>query len=272
MEEFLRFPCPLCGKSVKARPDQAGKRVRCPGRGCGQVIQVPRPLSAEPRPGRAPVPIPASPGLGRGPRVLWPWIAGGATALLAAVALALGVWFLSRPPKHKPSPTDVASAPPSASLPAKEKDGEEGKVKSIQEPNQALPGKKGPRLVYAEGRDTSIGIVDVYVDTSVPIKGKPAQLLTSFPSGTPSLNLMIEFAANPPRQIEVKYEIQSTKSKVDTTPKGKGPVATSMYIDYNRTACLFAVPSDGVFADGPYQATVIINGKEYARLHWSVGE
>jgi hypothetical protein len=40
-EEFIRFRCPACGKMLKARSDQAGKCVRCSGRGCSQAMEVP---------------------------------------------------------------------------------------------------------------------------------------------------------------------------------------------------------------------------------------
>ena len=38
---FIRFPCPGCGKSLKAKREYAGRRVKCSGRECGQTVQVP---------------------------------------------------------------------------------------------------------------------------------------------------------------------------------------------------------------------------------------
>jgi DNA-directed RNA polymerase subunit RPC12/RpoP len=46
MDALIRFVCPSCGKSVKANPDQAGRRVRCPRRECGVILVVPRPAGA----------------------------------------------------------------------------------------------------------------------------------------------------------------------------------------------------------------------------------
>src|SRR5262245_21982660 len=45
MHAFLRFVCPSCGKIVKAFSEQAGKRVRCPGKACGAVLVVPAPAA-----------------------------------------------------------------------------------------------------------------------------------------------------------------------------------------------------------------------------------
>lgn len=38
----VRFPCPHCGKSLKMSPQALGKRVRCPSRNCGAVIDTSR--------------------------------------------------------------------------------------------------------------------------------------------------------------------------------------------------------------------------------------
>jgi hypothetical protein len=35
----LTFACPGCGKSLKTKPDLAGKKVKCPS--CGQAVAVP---------------------------------------------------------------------------------------------------------------------------------------------------------------------------------------------------------------------------------------
>jgi uncharacterized protein (TIGR03067 family) len=51
VDDFIRFNCPGCGKSVKARPEHAGRRVKCPAKACGQVSQVPVPMSLDSEPG-----------------------------------------------------------------------------------------------------------------------------------------------------------------------------------------------------------------------------
>src|SRR5713101_4392455 len=38
MDVFFRFACPACGKTLKAKPEQAGKRAQC---SCGQPVVVP---------------------------------------------------------------------------------------------------------------------------------------------------------------------------------------------------------------------------------------
>jgi len=45
--EFLRFQCPHCQKSLKVRPDFAGRKVKCPKSDCGKNLVVPgeRPAS-----------------------------------------------------------------------------------------------------------------------------------------------------------------------------------------------------------------------------------
>jgi hypothetical protein len=40
-----RFPCPGCGKDLKARADLAGKKVKCPQ--CGQAVTVPGTAAGE---------------------------------------------------------------------------------------------------------------------------------------------------------------------------------------------------------------------------------
>lgn len=261
MEEFIRFPCPACAKSVKAKPDQAGKRVRCPSRDCAQVIRVPLPLSAEPD---------------QAPRKLWPWLAGAAAALVLAVGIS--AWLLTRdkggPRRPQPPSDSFASVPPAGASPtATTTDGDIPPA-----PNESiaaklsLPGKNGPRVDFLKTRDASIRIADVYVDTTVPFKSaKPAKLPTSFPSGTAALNIMVEFDVNPPRELDLTYEIRTRNGKMDTAPKEKGRFATSMYIDHNRTLCLFVTPAAG-FPDGPYHALLRINGKDHAVLNWSVGQ
>jgi len=41
----LRFPCPSCGRSLKAAPEQAGKRSRCPQ--CSNALTIPSTASAD---------------------------------------------------------------------------------------------------------------------------------------------------------------------------------------------------------------------------------
>ncbi len=38
MEEHIRFSCPACGKQLKAKPEIAGRKTRCP---CGEVFSIP---------------------------------------------------------------------------------------------------------------------------------------------------------------------------------------------------------------------------------------
>src|SRR5262249_6116666 len=91
----IRITCanPQCRKTLHARDELAGNRVKCPG--CGQVAVLPAastpagtPLPAPPRPIPPQPPKAALPeeGVGKSPRRLWPWaIAGGGVAALAVV-------------------------------------------------------------------------------------------------------------------------------------------------------------------------------------------
>jgi RsiW-degrading membrane proteinase PrsW (M82 family) len=51
--------CDNCGRTLRARDEQAGKRCKCPG--CGIILQVPVPAATEARPVSAAAPIPAQP-------------------------------------------------------------------------------------------------------------------------------------------------------------------------------------------------------------------
>lgn len=101
MDDLIRFDCPACGKSLKARREQAGKRVKCPSRDCAQVI---------------PVPLPPAPNPNRPPRILWPWFAGG--GVVTVLFLGLLLWYLTggtNPPSLGPSTgseVDGVSTPP----------------------------------------------------------------------------------------------------------------------------------------------------------------
>ena len=87
MDEYFRFDCPNCDKSIKAKTSVIGKRARCPNKGCQQVVTIPAPV---------PVPLdldthPTTPDESEADaparsRPLWPWVAGG----IAALALVAG--------------------------------------------------------------------------------------------------------------------------------------------------------------------------------------
>lgn len=44
MDQFLRFPCPQCGKDLKAPPSFFGKRVQCTRATCRVIFQMPGPV------------------------------------------------------------------------------------------------------------------------------------------------------------------------------------------------------------------------------------
>jgi predicted RNA-binding Zn-ribbon protein involved in translation (DUF1610 family) len=99
----INVPCTNCGKSLKAKEELAGKRVKCPS--CGQVITVsascpPSPAeekTALPGPDSSPPkPDAASPPVQENRRVRWPLFAGlGAVAVcLLSGCLVSGVVFL----------------------------------------------------------------------------------------------------------------------------------------------------------------------------------
>src|SRR5262249_10227080 len=112
MDEFFRFSCPGCGKTLKALPRNAGKKAHC---SCGRALQVPTPQGTE---GSA---APEQAGL----RGLWPWLAGGAAVLALAVGLALRLSGDRDAPTEPNPPSDppvaVATRPPAGvgTLPGK---------------------------------------------------------------------------------------------------------------------------------------------------------
>ena len=133
MDEFIRFNCPGCGKSVKARPEHAGRRVKCPAKSCGQVCQVPVPMSLDSNAGPEvlsldlePVRPPSEPAsqprrIRRQPddeirpvrSPVLPLL--GAAVLCLLLAGAAAAWYLTRDDGH-PADNEVAAnnEPPAA--------------------------------------------------------------------------------------------------------------------------------------------------------------
>lgn len=146
MDDFIRFDCPVCGKSIKAKPEQAGEQAKCPSRACGEVVRVPvAQIASQPktinRSRKKPSvstraeaeelplwwdePLPAkkrdsladlSPDP-HGQRILWPWFAGGG----AAVALLIAVVIVSAGGNRKQpelfGTPEVATGPSTSSPP-----------------------------------------------------------------------------------------------------------------------------------------------------------
>jgi serine/threonine protein kinase len=78
----VTFPCPACGKCLKARAELAGKQVKCPS--CGQAAEVPALPSADPPPV-------LTPPRGRFALPIWSWFLA-AFVLVAVIGVALW-WF-----------------------------------------------------------------------------------------------------------------------------------------------------------------------------------
>jgi len=85
-KEAIRFTCPACGKNLRAQSEQAGRRVKCPGRGCGRVMHVPGTKTAIMQSASAPA--------GGGA-----WILAGAIGLVIVLAAAVGLVFYSNRPR-----------------------------------------------------------------------------------------------------------------------------------------------------------------------------
>lgn len=92
---MMRVTC-ACGKSLQAREELAGKRVRCPG--CGEALTVPAASSAAVRPSKPRPPAddePARPRrptkqkAGMSPALLWSLVGGGAALAVGAVVLVI---------------------------------------------------------------------------------------------------------------------------------------------------------------------------------------
>jgi formylglycine-generating enzyme required for sulfatase activity len=110
-EESFRFPCPACGKRLKATRAQVGRRARC---ACGNAVTVPAPTeplaptpppamplggagsvvpqtAARPEPAMPPpLPSAVAPAGGLSRRRHWPWLAGAA-GVLVVVAVSVVV-------------------------------------------------------------------------------------------------------------------------------------------------------------------------------------
>jgi WD40 repeat protein len=92
----LSFPCPGCGKTLKARTELAGKRVKCPA--CGKPAQVP-----EAKAGPAPAP-PARPWRRRGAA-----LAAFAASGLSAALLLVVLWLSRGRPEPPVNPLQVVA-------------------------------------------------------------------------------------------------------------------------------------------------------------------
>lgn len=136
MDDFIRFNCPGCGKSVKARPEHAGRRVKCPAKACGQVCQVPVPMSLDSEPGPETLsldlepippqrasPISSPPRARRAPEdeirpersPVLPLVGVAVACLLAAGAIA--GWYLTRDGDPPADNEVAANSAPSAAPP-----------------------------------------------------------------------------------------------------------------------------------------------------------
>lgn len=95
MDGYFRFPCPACGKRLKATPEQVGRAARC---SCGTALAIPTPAALSARDDQAVLlrePTGsrfAIPSLPRRPAVGW-----AAVAAVALVAVGIGVAVLARP-------------------------------------------------------------------------------------------------------------------------------------------------------------------------------
>ena len=105
VDDTIRFACPACGKTIKAKPEHAGKRARCPREACGIAVRVPAALP----------PLPE-----REPRRVGLWLVGG-VGLFVLVG-GLGTWLLTRDTgrataePQRPN-EQIASASPTATPP-----------------------------------------------------------------------------------------------------------------------------------------------------------
>jgi hypothetical protein len=137
VDDFIRFNCPGCGKSVKARPEHAGRRVKCPAKACGQVTQVPVPMSLdserdpetlsldlEPISPQRTASVSSPPRAGRPPEdeirpernPVLPLVGVAVLCLLAAGAIA--GWYLTRDGDPPADDGVAANSDPQAALPS----------------------------------------------------------------------------------------------------------------------------------------------------------
>lgn len=133
MDTFVRFNCPnpVCGKRLKAPPEQAGTRTRCPS--CREPIL--------PRPARRP---PARPSAW-----FWSGAAGGAVAVLLVIGVVVGLNRLSRagvesavaasPPPPVADPTRPTAEPKATARP-------ETPAEPAQQPTPVLAPPTAPEV------------------------------------------------------------------------------------------------------------------------------
>jgi uncharacterized protein (TIGR03067 family) len=168
VDDFIRFDCRGCGKSIKVKANHAGKRVRCLSRGCGQTTLVPSPSPPESGPAR----------------LIWPWLVGGATGLI--LVLGLSGWYLTRgksTPSASESPPFTAADKPSAKepdekrpkTPAPEKDGTTAPLDLLvgdwETPAFSLNIEKGGTGTYEWLFDGGAQIALVVGNLKVEVKG-----------------------------------------------------------------------------------------------------
>ena len=240
MDDFIRFECPACGKSLKAKANQIGKRIRCPGKTCGEPTVVPNPVPA------------------KGERI-WPWLVGAATTLIFLVTL--GVWYLNSEQRQLPSefssPNEqVAAKKVPARQPNAKKTKSPAEKPGIKQPSKegttlkdkkpaltqtlSLPGAKGPRLERVGKLPPGVELSQVYM-TAQPFTPPSDPLPTTFASGTSSLDVVIAFKGQPPGGTLVGRKALGKDGSI----KLKGFV---LIASFNNATGLFEMPLECALA------------------------
>jgi hypothetical protein len=129
-----------------------------------------------------------------------------------------------------------------------------------------LPGDKAPRLESIGEPPEGVVVSELVVAELLKELDRSAPLPQRFPSGIGRLELRVAltYSTSPPDSLEYPIENRS------------GAVKVSGYQSVMRKTGELTVRQDleaasGVFPDGPYRLTLVIDGKAVARLNWMVG-
>jgi hypothetical protein len=133
-----------------------------------------------------------------------------------------------------------------------------------------VPPTLTPAVVIDASVSKKLGIVDVYVsDSSENIFSMTKKIPAVFPSGAKRFSAVIVFDYRPPNGTSFAFQIRNSEGKIvergGISMLGSDPTGRKFKVFMPYEA------ASGLFLDGAYQGTVIINDSPYAELNWIVG-
>jgi len=173
--------------------------------------------------------------------------------LMLAVFLLAGCSGVPIGPTATPTPIPTSTPPPTPTpIPPT--------------PTPSLPGAKGTPVVIGES-PPGVKILAMFVTDEPSFFGGKKKDPPVFPSGTEELELVIGFA--PPLPDNTTIEVSVTG--INGTIEMEKPVFSTMRMEDQIIVNCPLQPLSGKYNDGPYQANLIISGKQAAVFNWTVG-